>query len=455
MFFTSINPATETQFAKHRDLGTKDVFNTVGRANDGQKTWGRRPLEERAEILRRLADILDRETMDAATLITQEMGKPITQSIAEVQKCAAVCRYMADAALHALAPEPQALDGGKATITYEPLGVILAIMPWNFPLWQFFRFAAPALVAGNSILVKHAPSTWGSAVKAVAMCHEAGVPLEVVQCLLVEVHRVEGVILDPRVHAVTFTGSTAGGLAVAEAAGRAMKKCVLELGGNDAYIVCNDADLDVTVNACVASRCNNGGQSCIAAKRFIVHESVIKEFTFRVARRFDALVVGDPMDPATDIGPMATRDLRNNLLDQILDALDKGAYLATKRHVNETPDIGHYLCPVLLSEVPLDSRLFTEETFGIASGVFQFSTDEEAIELANNSQYGLGAAVFSADEARARSIVSRIECGVVAINDYVRSDPRLPFGGKKMSGYGRELGIAGLREFVNIKVIHG
>ena len=455
MFFTSSNPATETEFAKHRALDTKDVFDTVSRANDGQKIWGRRPLEERAEILRRLANILERDITDVATLITHEMGKPITQSIAEVQKCAVVCRYMADAALHVLAPELQAIDGATATITYEPLGVILAIMPWNFPLWQFFRFAAPALIAGNSILVKHAPSTWGSAVKAVAMCHEAGVPIEVVQCLLVEVHRVEAVIIDPRVHAVTFTGSTAGGLAVAEAAGRALKKCVLELGGNDAYIVCNDANLDVAVDACVASRCNNSGQSCIAAKRFLVHESVIEEFASRVAKRFDALVVGDPMDPATEIGPLATKDLRNNLLDQILDALDKGAYLSTKRQINETPEIGHYLCPVLLSGVSLDSRLFTEETFGIAIGVFPFSTDEEAVKLANNSQYGLGAAVFSADESRAKQIAARIDCGMVAINDYVRSDVRLPFGGKKMSGYGRELGVAGMREFVNIKVIHG
>ncbi len=453
MIFTTTNPATEEVIATYCETDPLDVLDMIGGAEYEQMIWAKRSIEYRARIVKRLAEILIRDMEESAQLITEEMGKPIGQSRSEILKCAETCRFIAELARVALSSEEQEIEGARATITYAPLGVVVAIMPWNFPFWQFIRFAAPALMAGNGILLKHAPNTLGCALKLVAMCREAGVPKELVQCFLIDVVRVETLIGDTRVRAVTFTGSTTGGQAVSQLAARHVKKTVLELGGNDAYIVCNDADLNVTVEACVVARCLNAGQSCVAAKRFLVHSSLYEEFTARVAERFDAMVVGDPMDPSTQIGPIARADLRDTLLEQIQHSLKQGATQATKRLVTDVPKRGFYVPPVLLSNVTTESKLFREEVFGPVAGVFSFRSDEHAIELANDSRYGLGAAVFSQDLDRARSLASEIESGMVSINDFVRSDMRLPFGGTKYSGYGRELGVAGLREFTNVKVI--
>ncbi|MBL0322577.1 MAG: NAD-dependent succinate-semialdehyde dehydrogenase [Ignavibacteria bacterium] len=453
MRFTSINPASEDVVASFGEMDPKDVHDMVGRAYTEQKIWAQCSFEHRARIVSRLADILMRDIEVSAALITQEMGKPIGQSRSEILKCAETCRYIAALAPTALATEELLIDGSVADITYAPLGVVVAIMPWNFPFWQFFRFAAPALMAGNGIILKHAPSTFGCAINIVEVCREAGIPDDLVQCVMIDVPQIEVLIGDARVRAVTFTGSTRGGEAVAQIAGRHIKKVVLELGGNDAYIVCDDADLGVAVDACVVGRCLNAGQSCIAAKRFIVHASIADEFTKRVAARFDAMVVGDPMDPATEIGPIARADLRDTLLDQLQHSMMEGARQVTKRSVNDIPKRGFYVPPVLIDNITTQSRLFREEVFGPVASVIAFNSDEEAVELANDSRYGLGAAVFSQDLDRARALAERIECGMVAINDFVRSDMRLPFGGTRYSGYGRELGVAGVREFTNIKVI--
>lgn len=453
MRFTSIDPATEDVVASFDETDPKDVHHMVGRAYNEQFIWAKCSLEHRAGIVARLADILMRDIEVSATLITREMGKPIGQSRSEILKCAETCRYIASLASPALATEELHVDGSHAEITYAPLGVVVAIMPWNFPFWQFFRFAAPALMAGNGIILKHAPSTFGCALQIVDLCREAGIPQDLVQSVMINVPQVEDLIGDPRVRAVTFTGSTRGGQAVAQIAGRHIKKVVLELGGNDAYIVCEDADLQLAIDACVVGRCLNAGQSCIAAKRFLVHASIVAEFTERMAARFDAMVVGDPMDPATEIGPIARADLRNTLLDQIHHSLMEGARQVTNRTMNDVPQKGWYVPPTLIDTITTDSKLFREEVFGPVASVIAFDSDEHAVKLANDSRYGLGAAVFSQDLDRARALATRIECGMVAINDFVRSDMRLPFGGVRDSGYGRELGVAGLREFTNIKVI--
>ena len=391
--------------------------------------------------------------MEGARIITQEMGKPLAQSRAEIDKCAGVCRHMASIAPHVLADEVIEAGFRQSRVTYEPLGVILSIMPWNFPLWQFFRFAAPALVAGNGVLLKHAPTTMGSALFAERLCHEAGLPPGLVSALLIDVPEVEHVIANPLVAAVTFTGSTRAGRSVAQIAARHIKPAVLELGGSDAYIVLDDADMDVAVEACVAGRLLNAGQSCIGAKRYVVHRSLHDEFTARVAKRFDAAVVGSPLDELTEVGPIAREDLRDVLLDQVRRAIDHGARRVTQRNPEDVPAGGWYVPPMLLIGVDPSNPAFREELFGPVATVTVFDTDHEAIALANDTEYGLGNAVFTRDADRAQRVAECLESGTVFINDFVRSHAALPFGGIKASGYGRELGRWGMLEFVNVKNI--
>ncbi|MEY3386288.1 MAG: hypothetical protein RIR53_1099 [Bacteroidota bacterium] len=391
--------------------------------------------------------------MEGARIITQEMGKPLAQSRAEIDKCAGVCRHMASIAPHVLADEVIEAGFRQSRVTYEPLGVILSIMPWNFPLWQFFRFAAPALVAGNGVLLKHAPTTMGSALFAERLCHEAGLPPGLVSALLIDVPEVEHVIANPLVAAVTFTGSTRAGRSVAQIAARHIKPAVLELGGSDAYIVLDDADMDVAVEACVAGRLLNAGQSCIGAKRYVVHRSLHDEFTVRVAKRFDTAVVGSPLDELTEVGPIAREDLRDVLLDQVRRAIDHGARRVTQRNSDDVPAGGWYVPPMLLIGVDPSNPAFREELFGPVATVTVFDTDHEAIALANDTEYGLGNAVFTRDADRAQRVAERLESGTVFINDFVRSHAALPFGGIKASGYGRELGRWGMLEFVNVKNI--
>ena len=429
------------------------VHAVLATAHTASCTWSATSHTSRREIVERIADVLDALRDELAHMMTVEMGKPLSQARAEVDKCSTACRYLASVAATTLASEWIDIDGARAELRYDPMGVVLAIMPWNFPLWQFIRFAAPAILAGNAVVLKHAPNVMGSAELMVSALHEAGVPVDLVQHLRIDETAVARVIADPRIRAVTFTGSTRGGSAVAALAGAAVKKTILELGGNDPYIVFGDADIAAAVEACVRGRMVNSGQSCIAAKRFLVHASVLGEVTERLAAAFDALCVGDPMDDATEIGPLARRDLRDGLLDQVERSLALGARVLTHRSQSDMPVNGWYVAPMLLTDASQESPLFREELFGPVAGVWSFTTDEEAVAMANDSRYGLAAAVFTQDSERATRIAAQLQCGTVAINDFVRSDVRLPFGGVKDSGYGRELGTIGLREFTSIKVI--
>ena len=429
------------------------VHTVLAAAHTASCTWSATSHTSRREIVERTADVLDALRDELAHMMTVEMGKPLSQARAEVDKCSAACRYLASVAATTLASEWIDIDGARAELRYDPMGVVLAIMPWNFPLWQFIRFAAPAILAGNAVVLKHAPNVMGSAELMVSALHEAGVPFDLVQHLRIDETAVARVIADPRIRAVTFTGSTRGGSAVAALAGAAVKKTILELGGNDPYIVFGDADIAAAVEACVRGRMVNSGQSCIAAKRFLVHASVLGEVTERLAAAFDALRVGDPMDEATEIGPLARRDLRDGLLDQVERSRALGARVLTHRSQSDMPVNGWYVAPMLLTDASQESPLFREELFGPVAGVWSFTTDEEAVAMANDSRYGLAAAVFTQDSERASRIAAQLQCGTVAINDFVRSDVRLPFGGVKDSGYGRELGTIGLREFTSIKVI--
>ena len=451
MNFCSVDPATESVIAEFPAHSPHDVNRIILLATESQRRWAKLTLAERSVVVRRIGDILEERCEQGAHLITSEMGKPLPQARAEIEKSALACRTMVDIAPQALSEE--IVDAGftQSRIHYEPLGLVLSIMPWNFPFWQFFRFAAPALLAGNGILLKHAPTTMGCARAIEDICVAAGVPDGLVRALVIDVPDVESVIADDRIAAVTFTGSTRAGRAVAECAGRYLKPIVLELGGSDAYIILDDADLDRAVAACATGRLLNTGQSCIAAKRFLVHERWHDAFIEQMAKRFDDALVGSPLESATEIGPIAREDLRDLLLDQVRCAIEAGATLRTRRTRDDVPERGWFVPPMLLADVQPSNPGFREELFGPVATVTRFQSDEEAIRLANDSVYGLGGAVFSQDMERAQRIASELHVGTVFINDFVRSHVLLPFGGVKQSGYGRELGTWGIREFVNVK----
>lgn len=451
MSFTSINPATGQTVATYFEHTPDQLNSILEGARIAQRAWAQQTLVGRIACVRAIADALERHVEPLARNITKEMGKPIEQSRAEIRKCAYTCRYLAEIAPHTLSSRNVDAGFTSSRVSYEPLGTVLSIMPWNFPFWQFFRFAAPALLAGNAIILKHAPTTMGCGILAARICAMSGIPVGLVADVRIGIEDVARVIADDRVHAVTFTGSTAGGSAVAAIAGRSVKKCVMELGGSDPYIICDDANIDLAVQMCVDGRTLNSGQSCIAAKRFIVHESIVAEFTQRISQRFDTMIVGDPMNPSTEIGPLARADLRDTLRDQVARACANGACISTSRCIDDVPDDGYYVRPALLVDVDQSNPVFFEELFGPVAAVTSFSTIDEAIKLANASPYGLGAAVCSTSTEHAATIAQQLECGTVFINGFVRSDARLPFGGVKQSGFGRELGEWGFYEFVNVK----
>jgi len=453
MSFTSINPATGLVVATYTSHQPADVESRIEQAFRAQYTWRNVALSERVRIVLELASVLERHCEPIARLITQEMGKPLVQSRAEVIKCAGLCRHMAQIVPDVLADVGIEAGFTESTIRNDPLGLVLSIMPWNFPLWQFFRFAVPALLAGNGVLLKHAPTTMGCGLMAARLCHLAGLPEHIVTDLRIDVAAVEGVIADDRIRAVTFTGSTIAGSYVASAAGRHLKKSVMELGGSDPYIVCDDADIELAVTMCVTGRMINSGQSCIAAKRYLVHESIAEEFIQRVAQQYDSLVVGDPLDTATDVGPLARRDLQQQLQQQVEVACSHGARIATRQPMTSVSGNGFFVRPTLLVHVDPTNPVYNQELFGPVATVTTFTDDAHAVRLANGTDFGLVAAVCSSDISRAKFLADQLECGTVFINDFVRSEPRLPFGGVKKSGYGRELGSWGLLEFVNVKNI--
>jgi succinate-semialdehyde dehydrogenase/glutarate-semialdehyde dehydrogenase len=417
-----------------------------------QLGWRQTAITHRRDRLLQLATILDERRDDLARLMASEMGKPVRQGRAEVDKCAWACRYFADEAETILADQVIDADRTKSYVAYRPLGVILAVMPWNFPFWQVIRFIAPALMAGNGGILKHASNVTGCAIAIDEMIVEAGFPDGLFRTVVVPSSRVAEMIENRGIAAVTLTGSDAAGRSVASTAGQHLKKTVLELGGSDPYLILEDADMDLAVSACSSGRLLNGGQSCIAAKRFIVHRSVADEFTVKLAKAMDAYRIGNPLNEETEIGPMARIDLRDELHDQVVRSLGEGARLVTGGFLPDGP--GAFYPPTILADVTAGMPAYHEETFGPVASIIVVDDEEEAIRIANDSVFGLGGAVFTRDVERGEQIArDRIEAGSCFVNAFVASDPRLPFGGIKASGYGRELSHIGMREFMNVKTV--
>jgi succinate-semialdehyde dehydrogenase/glutarate-semialdehyde dehydrogenase len=452
MSFESVNPATGEAFESWEVMGEAAVQTVLDRAVAAQEAWRESNWGRRVGALRKAADLLEREQATHAQLMTREMGKPIAEAHAEVKKCAWLCRYYADNAESFLSPRPVETDYAASYVAFEPLGVVLAIMPWNFPYWQVFRFAIPALAAGNGGLLKHAPNVQGCAEAIEELLHEAGIPQDLFRVLRIEEGAVADVIADARTAAVTLTGSVRAGRAVARTAGAALKKTVLELGGSDPYVVLEDADLERTLDQCIKGRLLNSGQSCIAAKRYVVVDAVREEFTRRLLERMKQVRMGDPTDEDTDIGPLARPDLRENLHRQVAESIERGARCRLGGEVPEGP--GSFYPVTVLTNVRPGMPAYEEELFGPVACVLPATDEADAIRIANDTEYGLGAAVFTTDRQRGERIAREaLRAGSAFVNLFVRSDPRLPFGGIKASGYGRELSEFGIREFVNVKTV--
>jgi len=448
-----INPATGERVREYDETTSEAVDATIEDAHEAFLHWRRTDFDHRAGLMRRAAEILRDRTDEYAALMTEEMGKTIVEGRAETQKCAWVCDYYADNAARFLSRETVETDASKSFVSYQPLGVVLAVMPWNFPLWQVFRFAAPALMAGNAGLLKHASNVPGCALAIEDVFRAAGFPEELFRTLLIGGGRVAPVIEHPLVRAVTLTGSTPAGQAVAAKAGEMIKKTVLELGGSDPYVILEDADLGAAAATCATSRLINGGQSCIAAKRFIVVEPVLERFTELFVERMAAVQMGDPRDEATQLGPQARHELRDELHDQVVRTIEAGATCVLGGEVPDGP--GAYYPASVLTGVRAGMAAYEEEVFGPVAAIIAARDERDAIRIANDSTFGLGAAVFTADATRGERIAEQeLEAGACFVNAFVRSDPRLPFGGVKTSGYGRELSPFGIREFVNIKTVY-
>lgn len=453
MSLESINPATAECIQRYTEMTPEETAAAIDRTHAAWLDWRQTDFASRAGLMNRAAGIVRERTAELAALMTAEMGKPTTQARAEVEKCAWVCDFYAGEAEGFLAQEPVATDASDSFVAYEPIGPVLAVMPWNFPFWQVFRFAAPALMAGNGGLLKHASNVSGCALAIENIFRDAGFPDHIFRTLLIGSRQVEAAIHNPRVAAVTLTGSTPAGQAVASAAGQALKKTVLELGGSDPYVILEDADLDAAARSCATSRLQNTGQSCIAAKRFIIVEAVYDDFESRFLDAMAAARMGDPTADGTDLGPMARDDLRDELHDQVTRSLDAGARCLLGGQIPER--LGAYYPATVLSDVGPGMPAYDEEMFGPVASLIRVADEAEAIHVANDSPFGLGAAVYTEDLERGTRIARKaLQAGCCFVNDFVRSDPRLPFGGVKESGYGRELGPFGIREFVNIKTVY-
>ncbi len=451
MSFQSINPASGELLASYLAWEETELEQALEEAAAAAPRWAALPLQERCDMLGSVAAILRRRKDGLAELITREMGKLRHEALAEVEKCALVCDYYAEHAPRFLADEPLVSDAGRSYVAYQPLGTVLAVMPWNFPLWQVFRFAAPTLAAGNSGLLKHASNVPQCALAIEELFREAGLPQGVFRTLMIRAAQVKGVIEDPRVHAVTLTGSEPAGRQVAAAAGAALKKSLLELGGSDPFIVLEDCDLEHTVRQAVASRFLNAGQSCIAAKRFIVLEEIADAFLERFKRAVEALRPGDPMLESSTLAPMARSDLRDELHQQVSDSIARGAVAVTGCAPLEGS--GAFYLPSILDRVTPETRAWHEELFGPVASIIRARDEQQAVEIANGSRFGLGGSVWTSDSTRGERLARRIQSGYCFVNGMVKSDPRLPFGGIKASGYGRELSRLGIHEFVNAKTV--
>ena len=451
MAFVSVNPATGDEIERYSEHAPDEVEARLDRADAAFQTNRDRTVEARARRLATAADLLEERSETYGVLMTREMGKPVSQAVGEVEKCAWVCRYYAENAADFLADEPVETDAEKSYVAYEPLGPVLAVMPWNYPFWQLFRFGAPALMAGNSVLFKHAPNVTGCARAIEELTADAGFTDHEVQAVVVDEDTVSDVIADRRVRAVTLTGSVGAGKAVAKQAAAQVKPTVLELGGSDPFIVCDDADLEAAASVGCTARMQNTGQSCIAAKRFIVDRRVVDDFTERLLTEVEALTVGDPQEDATDIGPMARADLRDGVHDQVERAISDGAVAATGGHTLDRD--GFYYAPTVLTDVEPGTVAFEEEIFGPVASIVVADNAEHAVTLANDTRFGLGGSVFTENRTKGEQIARQLEVGCAFVNQMTKSDPRLPFGGIKDSGYGRELSHHGIREFVNAKTV--
>ena len=451
MGITSVNPANGKPIETYPEMTPEEAAAAVAQAHERWQTWRTTSFAARATLMKKAAGIMRERKHELAKLMAVEMGKPLKQGVAEAEKCAWVCDYYADSAESHLAPDVIKTESSKSYVAFEPLGIVLAIMPWNFPFWQVYRFAAPALMAGNAGVLKHASNVPGCALAIEEIFTQAGFPPGVFRTLLIGNKQVKAVIEDPLVRAVTLTGSTPAGKAVAAQAGAALKKTVLELGGSDPYLVLEDADIDFAAETCVNSRLINGGQSCIAAKRFVVVEPVLAAFTTRFVGLMKAKKMGDPLVEGTDVGPQARHDLRDALHKQVLASVDQGATLLLGGEV--PPGDGAYYPPTVLADVRPGMPAYDEELFGPVAAIIEAKNEVDAVRIANDTIFGLGAAVFTKDAARGERIARALEAGSTFVNSAVASDPRLPFGGIKESGYGRELGVFGIREFVNVKTV--
>jgi succinate-semialdehyde dehydrogenase/glutarate-semialdehyde dehydrogenase len=449
----TISPVDGEAIAEYHEWTWKKVDRALQAAAAAQREWRRTAFEDRAGHLRKAGEILRTNAEDYGELMAREMGKPLAQGKAEAEKCAWACDYYAEHAARMLAPEMIETDAAKSFVAFEPLGTVLAIMPWNFPFWQVFRFAAPALMAGNAAVLKHASNVFGCAEAIEEIFRTAGLPKGLFRSALVGSKRVKKMIQHPAVKAVTLTGSTPAGRAVASQAGAVLKKTVLELGGSDPYVVLEDADLASAVETCVNGRLINSGQSCIAAKRFIVVEPALQEFTERFVALMRAKKSGRPLEPGIDLGPLARVDLRDQLHDQVQASVAKGAKLVLGGGTM-SGGLGAFYQPTVLTDVAPGMPAYEEELFGPAAAIIAARDEADAIRIANDTSFGLGAAVFTRDVARGERIAKEeLQAGACFVNAVVKSDPRLPFGGIKESGYGRELSAFGIREFVNIKTV--
>ena len=451
---TTVNPATGRDLTSYDTHDEAALDTAIGCAHTAYVAWAQRPLGERTDLLRTVGTLLTERRTGYAALITAEMGKPLAEALAEIDKCAWNCEVVADSAAGWLADHEVASAAAKSWLSYEPLGVVFAVMPWNYPFWQALRFACTALVAGNAGVLKHSPNVTGCALAIEDLFVDAGAPAGLFTTVVLADAELPDatprIIGDPRIAAVTLTGSERAGEAVGGAAGGFLKKSVLELGGSDPFVVLDDADLAATAVAAAKSRFGNNGQSCIAAKRFIVAESVADEFVALLVERVAALRVGDPTAPDTTVGPMARADLRDGLHDQVTRALAEGATLVTGGHPIDSD--GYYYAPTVLDHVEPRTVTFDEETFGPVAAIVRARDDDHAVDLANDTVYGLGAAVWGSPE-RALAVGRRIRSGALFVNAIVASDPRLPFGGIGRSGFGRELSAEGIREFTNVRTV--
>ena len=451
MAIASINPVTGEVLKTFAPLTEQELEHKLALADSTFATYKHTSFADRTQWLNKAADILEAQKTEFGIIITLEMGKTLKSAIAEVEKCANLCRFYAEHAPTFLADTIANTDASRTLIRYQPLGIILAVMPWNFPFWQVFRFAVPCLMAGNVGLLKHASNVPQCALAIAEVFRQAGVPEGAFQTLLIGSDQVANLVADPRVKAATLTGSESAGQSLAAIAGHHLKKVVLELGGSDPFIVLKSADLELAVSTAVTARVMNNGQSCIAAKRFILEEAIADQFIQKFVEQFKALKVGDPMQPDTDVGPLATPQILEDLDLQVKASVGAGAKVLVGGY--RLPEKGNFYAPTILADIPLGAPPYQEEFFGPVASVFRVKNIDEAIALANSTNFGLGASVWTNDHQEQEQAIEQIEAGSVFVNSMVKSDPRIPFGGIKRSGYGRELGVEGIREFVNIKTI--